>query len=77
MDLKKEIMAEIKAEGLDAIEDVLAKFAKIGFSISKKYAMHLAVRKPMLAILAPLITVVEAPIMGFIDKLDGEDDEGR
>ena len=75
MNLKEEFKKLCKEEGLDLAEEVIAKVAKVGFL----FAMLALPRfHPILsAIAAPVLKFVKPKVMALIDKIDGEDDEGR
>lgn len=73
--IKKEIIDIAKAEGLDAAEDVVFVLAKTIFAVTKTILPK--VNPAVAAFVVPILALVEPKVYEYIDKIDGEDDEGR
>jgi len=69
---KKIVLEELKVEGIDLAEDMVAGAVK---------AIFRAVPKLLPAALAPIVAGVllaaEPAVLALVDKIDGEDDPGR
>ena len=70
--VKTEIIEEAKKEGLDIAEDAIAAIWKAVIRVLARYAAN----SPNIYVkmIAPIIGVLEAPVLSLIDKIDGEDD---
>lgn len=74
-DLKKEIIAICKAEGMDVAEEAAVMAVNTAFSILQIVVPKVSVGAG--AIVVPMIEVVKPKVMELLDKIDGEDDPGR
>lgn len=71
MDIKKIIVDEFKAEGLEIAEEVAVKLTKVAFRVLPKVVA--ATETKVDDLLIPLLAVVEAPVMKALDKIDGQE----
>lgn len=70
-DIKKIIVAEFKAEGLEIAEDVAIRLTKVAFKAIPKIV--LATDNKADDLLIPLFAVIEPPVMKALDKIDGKE----
>jgi len=69
---KNIVLEELKKEGLDIAEDALAGVVKALFrAIPRILPVSVA------AVVAAVLISVEPTVLALVDKLDGQDDEGR
>ncbi len=71
MDIKKIIVEEFKAEGLEIAEDVAIRLTKVAFRVLPKVVS--ATETKVDDLLIPLLSVIEAPVMKALDKIDGQE----
>jgi hypothetical protein len=71
MDIKKIIVEEFKAEGLEIAEDVAVRLTKVAFRVLPKVVASTETKIDDLLI--PLLSVIEAPVMKALDKIDGQE----
>ena len=69
------VMVALKEKGLDVAEEALAATVKSSFDL-------LEVITPIFsaglgAVVPSIRNVIEKPILAAVDKIDGQDDEGR
>lgn len=69
-DIKKIIVEEFKAEGLEIAEDVAVRITKVAFRAIPKVV--LATDNKVDDYLIPLLALVEKPVMTALDKIDGQ-----
>lgn len=67
MSLKQEYAAEIKEVGLNIAEEDAIKLLKLHFKFAKKAL------PANLAVLAPIVDVIEAELLKLADKIDGQE----
>jgi len=73
---KKELVkAALKAKGLDIAEEALAATVKGAFDVLE--AIVPVFSAGLGAVVPSIRGVVEKPLLAAIDKIDGNDDEGR
>ena len=76
---KKEVMKivveELKKEGIDLAEELVAGAVKAVFKAIPKIV--LATENKVDDLLVPVLAVVEPKVLELVDKIDGEDDAGR
>lgn len=70
-ELKKLIVDEFKAEGMDIAEDVAVRLVKAAFKVLPKVV--LATDNKMDDLLIPLLAVVEKPVLQALDKINGHE----
>lgn len=70
-DIKKIIVDEFKAEGLEIAEDVAVRLTKVAFRVVPKVV--LATDTKMDDLLIPVLAVVEPHVMKALDKIDGQE----
>jgi hydroxymethylpyrimidine/phosphomethylpyrimidine kinase len=68
-DIKKIIVEEFKAEGLEIAEDVAVRIVKVAFKAIPKIVD--ATENQVDDYLKPLLSLVEKPVMAALDKIDG------
>ncbi len=73
--IKDEITKTLKEKGLDVGEEAAVMVVKAMFALMilliPKVSAGLGV------IVAPIVAIVEPQVLAMLDKIDGEDDEGR
>lgn len=74
-DLKKTLLEELKKEGLNIAEDAAVGAVKAVFKALPRVV--LASENKFDDLLIPILGVVEPKVLELLDKIDGEDDEGR
>ena len=70
-ELKKVIVAELKKEGLEIGEDAAISAVKALFKIIPVIALKTETKIDDLVI--PVLGVLEAPVMAWLDKIDGRE----
>lgn len=74
-EIKKEVVAIAKGEGLNVVEETAVSAVKVGFKVIKVVLPKVS---PLLSgVLVPAIEFIEPNILALLDKIDGEDDAGR
>ena len=73
--MKSEIIAELKKEGLNILEDDVAKIVKVAFKLGS--ARLLASSNQMAVAMGGVLPMFLPAALSFVDKIDGEDDPGR
>lgn len=68
-DIKKILVEEFKAEGLEIAEDVAVRLVKVAFKALPKIVV--ATDNKVDDYILPLLALVEKPIMNALDKIDG------
>jgi hypothetical protein len=75
MDFKDQLLEELKGKGLNIAEDALASLVEAVFDAGVKYVQNTENKFDDLVIAA--VPSVKGLLLAELDKLDGEDDEGR
>ncbi len=73
--VKQSFVEELKKEGLDIAEDAIAGLFKASIKTGQKWMMNH--KNTYVKMFAPMLGLIEAPILAEIDKIDGEDDADR
>ena len=69
------VVAALKEKGLDVAEEALAAAVKSSFDLLE---VIIPIFSAGLGAVVPSIrNVIEEPILAAVDKIDGQDDEGR
>lgn len=68
-DIKKILVEEFKAEGLEIAEDVAVRLVKVAFKAIPKIVV--ATENKVDDYILPLLALVEKPVMNALDKIDG------
>lgn len=69
------VLAALKERGLDVAEEALAATVKSSFDLLE---VIIPIFSAGLGAVVPSIrNVIEQPILAAVDKIDGQDDEGR
>jgi len=71
----KEFIEFLKAEGLDMLEDDVARFVNAGFKFGS--AKLLASDNSIMMAIGGMLPLIKPVVMAGVDLIDGEDDEGR
>jgi hypothetical protein len=71
VDIKKIIVDEFKAEGLEIAEDVAVRLTKVAFRAIPKVVIETENKAD--DYLLPLLALVEKPVMAALDKIDGQE----
>jgi len=70
-ELKEELLAELKAKGLATSEEALVVLIKNAFDLLEvvvpKFSAGIG------ALVPAMRSIVESPLLGLVDKIDGED----
>lgn len=74
-ELKNAVIAQLKDKGLDVAEDALASLVSNGIDALEAVETHITNSLVKVAVAA--LVAQKANILAAIDKIDGEDDEGR
>ena len=72
---KKEIMKVLKEQGLDLTEEMVVTAIRASAAMLRTVIKLTPTKFDDLAL--PIITPIESLLLGFADKIDGNDDEGR
>lgn len=75
MDFKDELLKQLKDRGLNIAEDALAQLVEAVFDAGVSYVEATENKFDDLIIAA--VPSVKSLLLAELDKLDGEDDEGR
>ena len=75
VNVKTTLVSELKKEGIDLAEDAVAGFFKALVRVGQTWLMNHP--NTYVKMLAPVLMMVEKPILAEIDKMDGEDDANR
>lgn len=70
-DIKKIIVEEFKAEGLEIAEDVAIRLTKVAFRVIPKVVT--ATETKIDDLLVPVLAVIEPQVMKALDKIDGKE----
>ena len=74
-EIKKDFLDEAKKQGLDLAEDSIAALWKVIVKLVQKYTSDSS--SFIIKMVGKTIVDSESLVLGYIDKIDGEDDEGR
>ncbi len=72
--LQEDILEILKTEGLDEAEALAVSLVKAAFRLVVLLVPQ--VSKGLGAIIGPMVALVEPQVLGLLDGIDGEDDEG-
>jgi len=78
-DLKKEVLEELKKEGLDYAEETVVSLIKVAFRILPKFGGLITnpTGKLVYGLVVGPVVAMQPKVLEWADKIDGEDDPGR